>query len=173
MNLFDIDTYKKDGFVKVADVLKHYDGTWALENQHEYLWSDHRSWVYAIVVGQEVVKIGETGLPLGIRKKRERYYKWPQPVIGTHNRFGRLRGFGEVRNPEWKDTDVRIRRALLEEQEPISLWVRKCEVATLPITVYGQQEQTQHAYHKELEKAYLTRIEQETGCLPRLNIGKI
>lgn len=173
MNLFNINAYKKDGFVKIADVRVRSNGRWLLENQHEYLWSDHQSWVYCIVLGNEVVKIGETGLPLGLRKKRESYYKWPQPVIGTHNRFGRLSGFGKTFDPNWKDTDVRIRRELFEEEQPISLWARKCEVAVLPITVYGQQQETKHAFHKELEKAYLEKIQSETGLLPRLNIGKI
>jgi len=173
MNLLNIESYKKDGFIKLADVRKQPDGKWELENQHEYLWSDHRSWVYCIVVGEEIVKIGETGLPLGIRKKRERKREWPQPIIGTHNRFGRLRGFGETFHPEWKDTDVRIRRALFEEEQPISLWVRKCEVVDLPITVHRRTKKISHAFHKELEKIYLEMIQSENGRLPRLNIGKI
>ena len=64
----NIYNYIDDGFVKIADV-RQYGSTpryteWSLVNQNEdFLYMDHRSWVYMIVDGQEIVKVGETKAP--------------------------------------------------------------------------------------------------------------
>jgi hypothetical protein len=173
LKLLNIETYKQDGFVKVCDVLPMRDGTWHLINQHEYLFEDHSSWVYAICSGNEIVKIGETGLPLGIQSKRG---DSSQPVIGTHNRFGRLRGFGNIYNSKMlRDTDVKIRSELFEEaqDEKISIWAKRCDLMPIRSKIYGEPFETVTTYHKQLEKAYLTTIQRETGILPRLNSGRI
>jgi NADH:ubiquinone oxidoreductase subunit 4 (subunit M) len=39
--------------------------------------------------------------------------------------------------------------------------------------LYGETYKTFTTYHKQLEKAYLTRIQNKTGVLPRLNPHKI
>lgn len=176
LELLNIKTYEQDGFKKVADIeADSTDGTWRLVQQRDSLFEDHNSWVYAIVVGEEIVKIGETGLPLGIRAKRNDI---SQPVIGTTNRLGRLRGFGKTFDNYWqRDTDVRIRSALHEEAcsevGKVSIWAKRCDMIGINSKLYGEKFTTYTTYHKQLEKAYLTRIKTETGILPRLNVGKI
>jgi len=172
--LLNINTYVQDGFSKVADVRANPDnGKWELVEQSPSLYENHTSWVYAVVVGEEIVKIGETGLLLGIKRQRT-----DQPVICTTNRMGRLAGFGNIFSEDWKtDTDVRIRSALheeaLEHVGKVSIWVRRCDVVNIKSTLYGEPYETFTTYHKQLEKAYLTRIHKETGGLPRLNPIKI
>lgn len=176
LELLNIKTYEQDGFKIVADVeADPFDGTWRLVNQRDSLYEDHNSWVYAIVVGEEIVKIGETGLPLGIQAKRG---DLSQPIISTTCRLGRLRGFGKTFQDSWqRDTDVRIRSALHEEAcqavGKVSIWAKRCDLMGIRSKLYGEPFETFTTYHKQLEKAYLTRIQNETGILPRLNVGKI
>lgn len=174
LELLNIETYEVDGFKKVCDVKIQDDGTWYLVNQNEYLYEDHNSWVYAVCSGKEIVKIGETGLPLGISRKRG---DLSQPAIGTHNRFGRLSGFGEVHQASWqRDTDVRIRSGLFEEGRngaQISLWAKRCDLMGIKSRLYGEPFSTVTTYHKQLEKAYLETIQERTGRLPRLNVNRI
>ena len=172
--LLNINTYIQDGFKLVANVQADPDnGKWKLVEQSPSLYEKHTSWVYAVVAGEEIVKIGETGLQLGLKKQ-----KTDQPLYGTTNRMGRLAGFGDIFNEDWKtDTDVRIRSALheeaLEHVGKVSIWVRRCDVVNIKSTLYGEPYETFTTYHKQLEKAYLTRIHKETGSLPRLNPIKI
>jgi hypothetical protein len=178
MDLLNIKSYKKDGFVKVADV-KHDpigQGTWWYQNiNEELMFEDHRSWVYAVVSGEEVVKIGETGNPLGILSTRMPYKG--QPIAGSTNRFGRLRSQGNVSNPKDIDTDVRIRRSLYEDVSKgvgyVSLWAKRCDISHVQSKLYGKPFIVPVSYHKEIEKGYLRRILEETGRLPRLNVGRI
>jgi len=174
--LLNINTYVQDGFCKVADVRVEPDsGKWILENTNEsgLLYEPHNSWVYAVVLDKTIVKIGETGLQLGIYSKQT-----GQPLIGTTNRMGRLRGFGKTFEADWQsDTDVRIRSYLFEEGiksvGAVSIWARRCEIVNCTTTLYGESQKTFTTYHKQLEKAYLTRIHSETGVLPYLNPVKI
>ena len=102
--LLNINTYVQDGFSKVADVRANPDtGKWELVEQSSSLYENHTSWVYAVVVGEEIVKIGETGLKLGIKKQRT-----DQPVYNTTNRMGRLAGFGNTFGANWQKTDTDV-----------------------------------------------------------------
>ena len=172
--LLNINTYVQDGFSKVADVRVVPDtGKWLLENTNGLLYEQHSSWVYAVVLDETIVKIGETGLQLGILSKQT-----GQPLIGTTNRMGRLRGFGKTFEESWQsDTDVRIRKYLFEEGiksvGAVSIWARQCKIVNCTTTLYGESTKTFTTYHKQLEKAYLTRILKETGVLPYLNPVKI
>jgi hypothetical protein len=170
--LLNINTYVQDGFSKVADVRANPDtGKWELVEQSSSLYENHTSWVYAVVVGEEIVKIGETGLKLGIKKQRT-----DQPVINTTNRMGRLAGFGNTFDANQKpDTDVRIRSTLHEEalKGNVCIWAKRCDILGVLSVLYGETYKTFTTYHKQLEKAYLTRIQNETGVLPRLNPHKI
>ena len=174
LELLNINTYIQDGFKLVAKVQANPDnGKWQFVEQQDSLYEDHNSWVYAVVVGEEIVKIGETGSKLGILSKRT-----SQPVIHTNNRMGRLRGFGKTFEADWQtDTDVRIRSALheaaLEHVGKVSIWARRCDIVNIKSTLYGKTYETFTTYHKQLEKSYLTRIHEETGVLPRLNPTKI
>ena len=172
----NIYNYIDDGFVKIADVemqalkRKYYkDPTiwqWKLINQNEdFLYMDHRSWVYFIVDGQQIVKIGETGNPLGIRSSRS-----DQPLKGTKCRFGRLISHGDGYGPG--DTDGRIRRELRKSAEKgdISLWARRCEFIETKEVIAGKKQILLHSSHKDLETAYLDHIYRETGSYPRCNV---
>ena len=172
----NIYNYIDDGFVKIADVemqalkRKYYkDPTiwqWKLINQNEdFLYMDHRSWVYFIVDGQQIVKIGETGNPLGIRTSRS-----DQPLKGTKCRFGRLISHGDGYGPG--DTDGRIRRELRKSAEKgdISLWARRCEFIETKEVIAGKKQILLHSSHKDLETAYLDHIYKETGSYPRCNV---
>lgn len=64
----NIHFLEPDGFKKVCDVVALKDKTWRYKNiNKDLMYSDHTSWVYAIVLGKSIVKIGETGVPLGIK----------------------------------------------------------------------------------------------------------
>ena len=147
----NINTYKKDGFVKVADVEHNALGDpyniWNLTNQNEdVLYDDHGSWVYMIVDGETVVKIGETGNPLGIRTSRT-----DQPLKGTKCRFGRLISH---RNDV---TDQSIRDTLVESvnAKKVSLWALKCDyVKNSTYSVAGNPITLNSTVHKDLELQY-------------------
>jgi len=183
--LLNINSYVQDGFEIVADVdAGDIDGKWEFVDQRPSLFEAHKSWVYAVVLGEEIVKIGETGLQLGIRPRFSKYnratgeLKEDQPIMGTKCRMGRLRGFGHTFSPQFaKDTDVRIRSALHEDASEaignVSVWAKRCDMIGIESTLYGEPYVTYTTYHKQLESAYLTRIRKETGVLPRLNPVKI
>ena len=171
----NVYNYVDDGFVKIADVgmeaMARYisDPTvwyWKLINQNEeFLYMDHRSWVYFIVDGQEIVKVGETGNPLGIRSSRS-----DQPLKGTKCRFGRLISHGDTYGRG--DTDGRIRLELFDsaKQGNISLWARRCEFIETKEIIAGKERTVVHSSHKDLEVAYLDHIYHETGSYPRCNV---
>jgi len=165
----NINTYKKDGFVKVADV-EHSNNKstaqyniWKLINQNEdVLYEGHGSWVYMIVDGETVVKVGETGNPLGIRNSRS-----DQPLKGTECRFGRLMSH---RNDA---TDQSIRDKLKESvnAEQVSLWAKKCEYVEVhnTYTIAGNPITLNSTVHKDLELRYIKYIKEQTGERPLCN----
>lgn len=184
----NINTYKKDGFVKVADV-EHYVPSWVqyargnvidrhfsvhngvyndpyniwnLTNQNEdVLYDNHGSWVYMIVDGETIVKIGETGNPLGIRTSRTN-----QPLKGTKCRFGRLISH---RNDV---TDQSIRDTLVESvnAKRVSLWALKCDyVKNSTYSVAGNPITLNSTVHKDLELQYINHIKEQTGERPLCN----
>jgi len=61
MNLLDIRNYPE--FERVCDVSKNSsDDSWFYDNvNEEIMFSQHRSWVYFIVVDNEIVKTGLHG----------------------------------------------------------------------------------------------------------------
>lgn len=158
-NLLDINNFIVDGFVKVCDVIQSTDGHWMYTNQKaDLLYSPHRSWVYAICVDNMIVKIGETGNPLGIK-----HNQIAQPITGTRSRLGRYRkGCG---------TDTEIREKLVEEvaNGRVSIWARKCETFTIETTVCGNKILSTLSIHKDLEMQYLDFIKQKTSSYPFLN----
>lgn len=163
---FNINTYVSDGFVKIADVENLPNLKWKLVNRNDkYLYSNHTSWVYMIVVGKEIVKIGETGNPLGIRQMRG-----DQPIIETRSRFGRLRGSGNAFSGG-TDTDCYIRFNLKEDASAgkVSLWAKKCKQKTIKELIGGVENNIILNSHKNIEQAYLSYIYNETGALPKLN----
>lgn len=175
----NINDYISDGFQRVCDVYHEYADdklTWQLWNiDDQLLWSTHNSWVYFIVSGDIIMKIGETSQPLGIKSTNclvlgqpttdpDYEYKsthWYQPVPRTTNRFGRLCNWNE-------DTDWYIRTNLHDDvmQGKVSLWAKKCEKLEYVCTAVGK-EQTLHAtVHKDLELIYIDAVN------PPLNKGR-
>lgn len=161
----NINTYIQDGFKKVCDVVPASDDDdfWFYTNIDESIMYDtHSSWLYNIVVDEEIVKHGETGQPLGIRVSSG------QPWSSSKCRLGRYR-----RQTGERDTDANIRQALYEEvkQNRVSIWARKCQVITIPVLIGGVIQETVYEIHKDLEKRYLRDMLEKGGRLPRLNKG--
>jgi hypothetical protein len=155
----NINTYIADGLVKVCDVARDFENRWFYENINEaMMYSEHRSWVYFVVVDNEIVKVGETGNPLGVRMKNSN-----QPKMGTEGRFGRYRT-GDA-------TDWFIRDELRSEvrEGRVTLWARRCEMVALTVSVAGCEDSTMTSFHKDLEMRYIDYIFSQTGNLPRLN----
>jgi hypothetical protein len=159
MKALNIKNYQVDGFVKVCDVARDSDNRWYYTDINESaMFADHKSWVYFIVVDNEIVKVGETGNPLGVRMKTSN-----QPEMSTRGRFGRYRGGFE--------TDAVIREELKNEvrKGQVQLWSRRCEMVTVSTSVCGHEDVTVTSFHKDLEMRYLDYIFTQTGNLPRLN----
>lgn len=165
MSALHIDSYLEDGFKKVCDVRSDCWEQWYYENIDESLmFSPHRSWVYFIVVDNTIVKVGETGNPLGIPSSVLHYASDEvQPLTGSKSRFGRYRR-GDT-------TDYEVRALLAEEaaEKQVSMWARKCEIIEHEVLVGGRKVKTYTSFHKDLELQYLDHIVSSTGCLPAAN----
>jgi len=166
--ILNINRYVADGFQKVCKVVHftHYldKPTWAYTKIDKSLMYDtHDSWVYAIVVGQTIVKIGETGRPLGIRESRDYVGYEKQPLRQTTSRLGRYRG--------GSDTDKYIRGSLVSEVDRgiVSIWAKRCPKIDTTTLVNGQEVPITATIHKSLELYYLDLITSHTGYNPRLN----
>lgn len=160
---FNINNYIGDGFKKVCNVIldPEEDQFWLYSDIDESIMFDtHSSWLYNIVVDDEIVKHGETGQPLGIRVASG------QPWSSTKCRLGRYR-----RQQGKHDTDATIRQALYEEVKAgrVSIWARRCQVITIPVLIGGVIHETVYEIHKDLEKRYLRDMLEKGGRLPRLN----
>lgn len=153
----DIRSYQADGFERVCKVAPTLDGKWLYEKiRCDIMYANHSSWVYFIVVDNEIVKVGETGVPLGILSTGG------QPRSNSDNRFGRYRG-GD-------NTDAYIRQALWTEavQGRVSLWAKKCPVVQNEVNLAGSKFKLKAAFHKELELKYLDHMASKS-VWPRLN----
>jgi hypothetical protein len=171
-----------------ADHIKHYtnfnwqkvctvhssgnNNEWTYKNiDTNLMYSDHRSWVYAITVDDYIVKIGETGQPLGIPKASGDN----QPISGTKCRLGRYRtmkaspGLGE-------DTDDTIRTALMEEtsvsNHEVAFYAYKCPEIDHKIPVVNSVVDCKAQIHKQLEKKLLDYYKLNVGAYPYLNSGR-
>ena len=159
--VLDINSYLKDGFRKVCKVLPTWTGEWWYQDIDESLmFSDHRSWVYFIVVNDEIVKVGETGNPLGIRNIRGNL---EQPKKGSESRFGRLR------NGDQTDAVIRESLSTWAKLGKVELWARRCDIVEIDVTVRGKTSKTLVTFHKDLEMRYLDEIYHHTKSYPRLN----
>lgn len=163
-DVFHISHYKKDGFQKVCDVAQ-YAGEWHYYNINTSLmFSDHCSWVYFIVLDDEIAKAGETGNPLGISEHWVYGNKEAQPKKSSKSRLGRYRnGDG---------TDSRIRNALKEALyagRSVSIWAKECPIKLIKENVGGENVTIRHSFHKDLEQAYLRHFVTHSNRLPWLN----
>jgi hypothetical protein len=153
--------YIPDGFVKVCDVEEYYS-QWKYKNiDRAVMYDNHRSWIYFIVSNTEIVKIGETGNPLGIAMSDG------QPKKGTECRLGRIRsGDG---------TDSDIRWSLNEDIKKgvnISIWAFKCPTFVTEHKIAGNIKKISTTIHKSLELHYLDYFKDQVGQIPSLNKGR-
>jgi hypothetical protein len=161
---FDINKFIEDGFEKVCDVkLDNYSG-WVYYNINTNLmYADHKSWIYVVVENDVILKLGETGNPLGIRESQRYHAEW-QPKGSSVCRLGRLR--------KGDGTDYNIRESLRESIDAgneITIWARACPIDTFTTTVAGKTITVKNTIHKSLEELYLKHFSTTTGMLPFLN----
>jgi hypothetical protein len=178
----NVYNYISDGFKKVCDVYHEYSDDnygWQLYNIDDaLLWSTHNSWIYFIVSGIDIMKVGETSQPLGIKSTNcllvgevsigtDYLYssvQWPQPIPKSTNRFGRLctHNYGK------DDTDWFIRTSLHNDvmQEKVSLWAKKCPLVQVPVNIGWTKATVNAAIQKDLELLYIDAIN------PPLNKGR-
>ena len=167
-----IDFYIDDGFEKVCNVdyadpcyINRYE--WTYNNVDiSLMFSKHCSWIYFIVLGQIIKKVGETGNPLGIGFVNDPdHLIHSTPITGTKSRLGRLRSNGDHEG----DTDYYIRMNLFDSDEQISIWVKKCTTTLLAETIGGKKTLIEQTTHKAQESEYLRQFHNMTGYLPDLN----
>ena len=159
-----IQYYAQDGFVEVCR-LDYYKRTkqWAVHVVNEdYMWADHKSWVYIITDGNRVAKIGESGNPLGIRTRNG------QPLRGTKCRVGR------ILSGDTTDWDIResLKHSAARAPSWVSIWAKKCNIVLQTVTIGGHAKKLTATYHKSLELEYLDAYYQITDTYPPLNKGR-
>jgi hypothetical protein len=160
----DINTYLQDGFIKIAQVLPYRKTQWtyiAIDKVTERdMFSNHFSWLYMIVSGREVVKVGESGNPLAIYGTKT--YVKPS----GESRLGRYTtGSG---------TDKNIRDGLVEEvaNGTVYIYAKKLPISYVDTTIAGNAHRTPSTTHRHYEKQVLAFIADESKLLPRLNKGQ-
>ena len=124
----------------------------------ELMYAKHKSWVYFIVSGETIQKVGETGNPLGIRAQNSNQPRW-----ATTCRLGRLASHK-------CNTDGRIRNELKTDtaENKVSIWAKKCEIFSHEISVGGEKINTQMTFHKEVELQYIDYMSRNYFS-PKLN----
>lgn len=169
-----IKDFVHDGFCKIADVETDYqyhtpkNPNWQLTNTNDLLlYSEHDSWIYCIVRDDTIVKIGETGNPLGVRNQDGSLGS------GTKGRLGRLCTHGKA-DEQSTDTDSRIRYELKKDADDglISIWAKQCPVETTTMILGGKEKTIRLQTHKSLEVVFLDHIFETTGAYPEMNKGR-
>lgn len=163
--ILNVENFRKDGFSHICDVDSTHIGNWRYKNINKSLMFDnHNSWVYFITLDNVIVKVGETGNPLGIPEYWIQGSFETQPKTGSKARLGRLRtGDG---------TDSYIREQLagyIRKGHLVSVWAKKCQIKVLTESICGVDWHVSTQIHKSLEIAYLTYFTKKIGKLPLLN----
>jgi hypothetical protein len=155
--------------VRVCTINLTIDNNWYYSDiDKDIMFDDHTSWVYFITINGHIVKIGETGNPLGIKNENWSYDRseWEtQPKKGSKSRFGRYRN-GDT-------TDERIRFELEEniksKKNKVEFYAIKCKELTVEVPMLGT---VSSQIHKALEKSLLDYFKLHNGTYPRLNVGR-
>ena len=159
-----IGHYLHLGFKKVCSVKSTRVGNyWFYENiDKSIMYSEHRSWVYAITRHGRIVKFGETGLRLGIEMPDG------QPKVGTKCRLGRYRKNGET------DLSIRdmYRRETQESFNVMEIYALQCPEIDHKITIVKEEKIIKAQIHKELEKTLLDYFKENIGRYPSANTGR-
>ncbi len=127
------------------------------------MFSTHRSWVYAITRLDTILKIGESGNPLGIKSNRSA----GQPAYGTHSRFGRYRKGGS--------SDKKVRnmfRRQTQDSTGLTLYAIACPEIDYSINVLNEVKIIKAQIHKQLEKFLLDYYKEKIGHYPEANAGR-
>lgn len=135
----------------------------------DLMYSSHRSWVYAITVNNRIVKFGETGNPLGIRKKG--HYNDGQPKSGSTNRLGRYNKYDDYNG----DSDQSIREYLYDDIQRgnyVEFYAYKCPVNYTELLIGEEVVKIKSTIHKDLEKKLIDYHVEVTGHRPELNSGR-
>lgn len=156
-----IQYYQQDGFKEVCKLVYTKQYGWNVHViDEDYMWAEHKSWVYIIVDAHRVMKIGESQNPLGIKTRDG------QPLRGTRCRIGRiLSGSG---------TDHEIRESLesAARQGMVTIWAKKCDIVEQKVLIGGKTVKLPATYHKDLELALLDRFYEDQNVYPPLNKGR-
>lgn len=170
----NINHYIHSGWQKVCTVhnATSYGNEWFYKDiDTSLMYSNHRSWVYAITVNDYIVKIGETGQPLGISKNYS-----SQPITGTKSRLGRYARHKASSTNTIGDTDETIRTALVEETKSpdytVAFYAYKCEEAVQKIVLGNTVIHCKAQVHKDYEKKFLDYYKDNVGTYPELNAGR-
>jgi hypothetical protein len=159
-NQLDIRHFINDGFRLICSpYISPSDKTkwWYDVHDADAMFGTHDSWVYFITCEGKVVKVGETGLPLGIYAKHT-----GRVIASTKCRFGRLANLG--------GTDEYIRTELKSEvrKGTVSLWAKRCDKILHECTIAGKPTQAEFCSHKQLELYYLDYLT-DHAIFPALN----
>lgn len=172
LSVLDIQHYVQMGFQKVCTVHSDRKGQWYYKNINESLmYSSHNSWVYFIVVNGIIAKVGETGVPLGIKSTRDEIidgrYVPRQPTRSTESRFGRYRAHD--------GTDDYIRNRLkgnILNNDQVELWAYKCEGVPGKHKFINEDITINAHIHKQMELILLDYIYDNVCEYPLLNKGR-
>lgn len=161
--VLDIRNYT-NMFSKVCDVEQISADQWRYKNINaDMLFSSHTSWVYFVVDGIEIKKIGETGLPLGIKDNNINDMIELQPIADSTSRFGRYR------KGDGTDRFIRSSLAISAKAGTVSLWAHACTITKSTINVLGEQIEVNNTHHKDLETILIDRVVATIGTRPTLN----
>jgi hypothetical protein len=166
-----INHYHNIAFKKVCRVRRTRLNEWYYEDiDKDIMFSSHSSWVYAITQNGFILKIGETGNPLGIANS---YYSYDgpdwetQPKVGTQSRLGRLRrGDGTDQAIRWHLEDR------IKSGELIEIYAYACPENILNARVVNETIEIKQQIHKQLELVLLDYIYKKVGSYPELNKGR-
>jgi hypothetical protein len=166
-----INHYHNIAFKKVCRVRNTILNEWYYEDiDSDIMFSSHSSWVYAITQNGFILKVGETGNPLGISNNHYSYdhSDWEtQPKVGTQSRLGRLRkGDGTDQAIRWNLQD-RIKRG-----ELIEIWAYACPENVVTTQIVNETVSMKQQIHKQLELLLLDYIYKKIGSYPELNKGR-
>lgn len=161
-----IDHYISLGFdfKKVCTVksTQHGNEWYYVDIDEDILYSKHRSWVYVLTRFNRILKIGETGNPLGIRSSKG----GSQPLRGSHNRLGRYR-----RGDKSDQTVRESYRNETQDEYGLEFYAVKCQEIDISMPKLSKKP-IKAQIHKQLEKFLLDYYKEKVGVYPPSNTGR-
>lgn len=177
-SLLNINVFRKkfSEFHYMASVKKKpykKSETWEWDRVCDDIYKEHTSYIYLVVAGDEIVKLGETEKPLAILNEKSTTTTTLFRT-GSFSRIGRLSSHTD--NNEKDSTDEGIRNALLTEASNGDVQIFAWAIPILGHTDSRFKDNASGGKmsftgHKDLEKQLLELLIREAS-LPRLNKGK-